>query len=107
MALYPACIVATRAVLPTLNYLLSRRCILQQFTKIGVGMLPSLDNYTNLESVSLQPLMEGVHTKEAIELVRSMCSKIRHTLSLLAVPHAIHTASDGKYMHPLRAGINL
>jgi hypothetical protein len=47
-----------------------RRCILQEFMKLGVGMLPKMDNYTALDAVSLAPLMEGVHTKEAIEMVR-------------------------------------
>jgi hypothetical protein len=45
-------------------------CILEEFIKLGIGMMPKMDNYTSIEAVSLEPLMEGVHTKEAIELVR-------------------------------------
>jgi Protein of unknown function (DUF760) len=47
------------------------RCILQEFMKLGIGMLPRLDNYTALESVTLEPLMDGVHTKEALKLARA------------------------------------
>lgn len=38
--------------------------------KLGVNMLPKMDNYTKVEDVDLKNLMEGVHTKEAMELVR-------------------------------------
>lgn len=45
-------------------------CILSEFVKLGVGLLPAMDDYTKVEPVTLTPLMEGVHSKEAIELVR-------------------------------------
>lgn len=55
-----------RATVEDLMYM----CILEEFIKLGVGMLPKMDNYTDLEAVNLSPLMEGVHTKEAIDMVK-------------------------------------
>jgi hypothetical protein len=47
------------------------RCILEEFVKLGIGMLPKMDNYMAIETVTLSPLMEGLHTKEALQLVCS------------------------------------
>lgn len=44
-------------------------CVLESFMELGISMLPRSDNYTDLPAVSLQPLMDGVHTKEALDLV--------------------------------------
>jgi hypothetical protein len=38
--------------------------------KVGVDLLPKMDNYTDLHSMSLSPLMEGMHTLEALDMVR-------------------------------------
>jgi hypothetical protein len=56
-----------RANVEDLMYL----CILEEFIKLGISMLPKMDNYTDIASASLTPLMEGVHSKEALQLVRS------------------------------------
>lgn len=45
-------------------------CVLESFMELGISMLPRSDNYTDAAAVSLQPLMEGVHSKEALDLVR-------------------------------------
>lgn len=49
-------------------------CVLENFMELGISMLPRTDNYTDVAAMSLQPLMEGVHSKEALDLVRfSLC----------------------------------
>ena len=45
-------------------------CILEEFMKVGVSMLPPSENYTDVPGVNLQPLMEDVHSNQAMELVR-------------------------------------
>lgn len=45
-------------------------CILEEFMKLGVSMLPPSENYTDVPGVNLQPLMEDVHSNQAMELVR-------------------------------------
>ena len=67
------------------------RCILQEFMKLGVGMMPKMDNYTALEGLSLGPLMDGVHTKEAIELVRIL---LRHLHQYRTCAAMTHTATS-------------
>ena len=60
--------------------------------KLGVGMMPKMDNYTALEGLSLGPLMDGVHTKEAIEMVRvccGICTSIALVWPWSALPHPI------------------
>lgn len=56
----------SRATVEDLMYM----CILEEFMKLGVGMLPPSENYTDVPSVNLQPLMEDVHTNQAMDLVR-------------------------------------
>lgn len=58
-------------------------CVLENFMELGISMLPRSDNYTAVAAVSLQPLMEGVHTKEALDLVwlpscRYYCYELLH-----------------------------
>ena len=45
-------------------------CILEEFMKLGANMLPPSENYTDVPGVNLQPLMEDVHSNQAMELVR-------------------------------------
>lgn len=45
-------------------------CILEEFMKLGVGMLPPAENYTDVPGVNLKPLMEDVHTSQAMDMVR-------------------------------------
>lgn len=44
-------------------------CVLESFVELGISMLPRTDNYTDVPAMSLQPLMEGVHSQEALDLV--------------------------------------
>lgn len=55
-----------RATVEDLMYM----CILEEFMKLGVTMLPPAENYTDVPTVNLQPLMEDVHTNQAMDLVR-------------------------------------
>jgi hypothetical protein len=56
-----------RATVEDLMYM----CILEEFIKLGVGMLPRVENYTDVPAVKLHPLMEDVHSGQAMELVRN------------------------------------
>lgn len=72
-------------------------CILEEFIKLNIGMLPKMDNYTDIDSISLSPLMEGVHTREALDLVRPRpASAVCHTAAVGRSPlpgHACPTAA--------------
>jgi hypothetical protein len=59
----------SRATVEDLMYM----CILEEFLKLGVNMLPPASNYTDVPSVNLQPLMDDVHTSQAMDLVRCPC----------------------------------
>jgi hypothetical protein len=42
--------------------------------KLNVDLLPKMDNYTDVHAMSLTPLMEGMHTLEALDMVRPVIS---------------------------------
>ena len=44
--------------------------IIQKFLGVGVDMLPPLDETTMLKGIDLNRLTDGVHSKEALEMVR-------------------------------------
>lgn len=44
--------------------------IIQKFLAVGVDMLPPLDETTMLKGIDLNRLTDGVHSKEALEMVR-------------------------------------
>ena len=44
--------------------------IIQKFLNVGVDMLPPLDESTMLKGIDLNRLTDGVHSKEALEMVR-------------------------------------
>jgi len=44
--------------------------IIQKFLNVGVDMLPPLDETTTLRGVDLNRLTDGVHSKEALDMVR-------------------------------------
>jgi len=44
--------------------------IIQKFLSVGVDMLPPLDETTMLKGIDLNRLTDGVHSKEALEMVR-------------------------------------
>lgn len=44
--------------------------IIQKFLAVGVDMLPPLDETTMLKGIDLNKLTDGVHSKEALEMVR-------------------------------------
>jgi len=54
-----------RATVEDLMYL----CVLEEFIKLGVSMLSKMDNYTALDAVNMEPLMSGIHSQEAIDMV--------------------------------------
>lgn len=51
--------------------------------KLGVELLPKMDNYVDVDSVTLTPLMEGVHTREAVELVREHMMQLMGRTALM------------------------
>lgn len=55
-----------RATVEDLMYL----CVLEEFVKLGVSMLTKMDNYTAAGAVNMEPLLSGIHSQEAIDLVR-------------------------------------
>lgn len=44
-------------------------CILEKFVSLGVEMLPRMEGFVDVEPTSLKALTEGMHSKEALELV--------------------------------------
>ena len=44
--------------------------IIQKFLSVGVDMLPPLDETTMLKGIDLNRLTDGVHSKEALDMVR-------------------------------------
>lgn len=51
--------------------------ILEKFILLGVEMLPRMDGYVDVAPTNLKALTEGIHSKEALELVRE------HLLSVM------------------------
>lgn len=45
-------------------------CIVQNFVRIGVTLLPKLDGFVDAAPVDLNALTQGVHTPEALEMVK-------------------------------------
>lgn len=52
-------------------------CILEKFLLLDVEMLPRMEGFVNAPTKDLKPLTEGIHSKEAVELVRE------HLLSIM------------------------
>ncbi|EFJ50713.1 hypothetical protein VOLCADRAFT_88515 [Volvox carteri f. nagariensis] len=65
--------VEVRATLEDLMYV----SILEKFLLLGVDMLPRMDGFVDPPSTNLKALTEGIHSKEALELVRE------HLLSVM------------------------
>ncbi|KAG2482952.1 hypothetical protein HYH03_018129 [Edaphochlamys debaryana] len=55
-----------RSTLEDLMYV----CVLEKFLVLGVDMLPRMDGLVDPPSTNLRALTEGIHSREALELVR-------------------------------------
>jgi len=56
----------TREILEDLMYL----CVLEKFVELKVPMLPRMDGVVDIEGANLKSLTEGIHSKEALEMVK-------------------------------------
>lgn len=73
-----------RATLEDLMYL----CILEKFVAVGVEMLPRLDGFVDAEPTNLKMLTEGLHSQEALDLVRE------HLLSVMGAAAASRFSTE-------------